>query len=117
MDVFELACGGMQMSRQPLRVLLSEDPLPLVQNCCFVELALGQITIALDDGSLIVHLSDGLDAVFLDTRNALLMLWLTPDAQRESGVELVQVWLNPQQSERVGGGYRDVCDGIKFIER
>lgn len=102
MDIFELTCGGMQIGSQPLRVLLSEDPLPLVQNCCFVELALGQITIALDDGSLIVHLSDGLDAVFLDTRNALLMLWLTPDAQRESGVGVVQIRLQPQQVGRLG---------------
>lgn len=86
MDVFELACGGMQMSRQPLRVLLSEDPLPLMQNCCFVELELGRLTLALDEGSRMVRLPNGLEAVFLDTRNDLLTLWLTPDAQRESGV-------------------------------
>lgn len=92
----------MRIEPQPLRVLLSEDPLPLVQNGCFVELALGQITIALDDGCRIVRLPNGLEAVFLDRRNDLLTLWLTPDAQRESGVGLVQVWLNPQQSERVG---------------
>lgn len=102
MDVFELTCGGMQIDPQPLRVLLSEDPLPLVQNCCFVELALGRITIALDDGCRIVRLRNGLEAVFLDRRNDLLMLWLTPDAQCESGVGLAQVWLNPRQSARVG---------------
>lgn len=101
MDVFELACGGMQMSRQPLRVLLSEDPLPLMQNCCFVELELGQLTLALDEGSRMVRLPNGLEAVFLDTRNDLLTLWLTPDAQRESGV-----WLNAQQSERIGAVIR-----------
>ena len=102
MDVFELACGGMQMSRQPLRVLLSEDPLPLMQNCCFVELELRRLTLALDEGSRMVRLPNGLEAVFLDTRNDLLTLWLTPDAQRESGGGLVQVWLNAQQSERIG---------------
>ena len=95
MDVFELACGGMQMSRQPLRVLLSEDPLPL-------ELELGRLTLALDEDSRMVRLPNGLEAVFLDTRNDLLTLWLTPDAQRESGVGLVQVWLDAQQSERIG---------------
>lgn len=85
MDIFELTCGGMQISPQLLRVLLSEDPLPLVQNCCFVELALGQITIALDEGCRVVRLPNGLEAAFLDTRDDLLTLWLTPDAQRESG--------------------------------
>ena len=64
-----------------------------------------------------MRLRNGLEAVFLDRHNGLLTLWLMPDARRESGVGLVQVWLNPQQSERVGGGYRDVCDGIKFMER
>ena len=106
MDVFELACGGMQMSRQPLRVLLSEDPLPLMQNCCFVELELGRLTLALDEGSRMVRLPNGLEAVFLDTRNDLLTRWLTPDAQRESGVGLVQVWLDAQQSERIGAVIR-----------
>ena len=101
MDVFELTCGGMQMSRQPLRVLLSEDPLPLMQNCCLVELELGRLTLALDEGSRMVRLPNGLEAVFLDTRNDLLTLWLTPDAQRESGV-----WLNAQQSERIGAVIR-----------
>ena len=81
----------MRIEPQPLRVLLSEDPLPLVQNCCFVELGLGRITIALDDGCRIVRLPNGLEAVFLERRNDLLMLWLTPDARRESGVGLVQV--------------------------
>ena len=100
MDIFELTCGGMQICPQPLRVLLSEDPLPLVQNCCFVELALGQITIALDDGCRILRLRNGLEAAFLDRHNGLLTLWLTPDAQRESGVGVVQIRLQPQQ---VGG--------------
>ena len=48
-----------------------------------------------------VRLPNGLEAVFLDTRNDLLTLWLTPDAQRESGV-----WLNAQQSERIGAVIR-----------
>lgn len=101
MDVFEFTCRGVQINRQPLRVLLSEDPLPLEQNCCFVELTLGRLTLAPDDGSRIVHLSDGL-ATFLDTHNGLLTLWLTPDAQRESGGGLVQIRLQPQQVERLG---------------
>lgn len=102
MDVFEFTCRGVQINQQSLRVLLSEDPLPLEQNCCFVELALERLTLAPDDGNLIVHLSDGLDAVFLDTHNGLLTLWLTPDAQRESGVGLVQIRLQPQQVGRLG---------------
>ena len=67
-----------------------------------MELALGRLTLAPDDGSRIVHLLDGLDAVFLDTHNGLLTLWLTPDVQHESGIGLVQIRLQPQQAERLG---------------
>lgn len=102
MDIFAFTCRGLQINRQPLRMLLSEDPLPLEQNCCFVELALGRLTLAPDDGSRIVHLLDGLDAVFLDTHNGLLTLWLTPDVQHESRIGLVQIRLQPQQAERLG---------------
>jgi len=100
-EFFEFSCAAVQTSRHPPGLLLSEDMLPLVQNCCFAELAPGKLKIALDDGCRILHLPNGLDAAFLDTANDLLTLWLTPDAQHESGIALVQIRLTPQQSQQI----------------
>ena len=100
MKTLEFTCGGLHTGEPP-HIILSEDPFPLTQNCCFVELTPQQLILGLDDGSRILRFAAGLDAVFLDSQNGLLTLWPTPEVRQSSGISLIQIRLNAQQAGRL----------------
>ena len=100
MKTLEFTCGGLHTGEPP-HIILSEDPMPLTQNCCFVELTPHQFILGVDEGSRILRFAAGLDAVFLDSQNGLLTLWSTPEVRRTGGISLIQIRLNAQQTGRL----------------
>ena len=101
MNNLEFHCNGFKSAEKPPLLFFSEDPLPLMQNCTFVELHAQQVILGKDEGTTIHRLPHGLDGLLLDHDARLLTLWLTPDAQAASAVVLIQIHLHPQHIHRI----------------